>query len=182
MKVKLFFYPMMAVLAALLSACGGLFQSDSDAGQSKQPAPLTEGQRFEDWRVGCEKMNNGQQDNCFIFQTVVNGETNQPVLQMAVGRSPQNGQLTALWTLPRGVDVNSGLIVTTDSRNLMHIKYSRCVEKGCLAGVALDNSMLAQLRAEQGIKIVVSDGKRSIALPVSLKGFNEGLDALGVAK
>jgi invasion protein IalB len=182
MKVKRWFCLVIAGLSAVLAGCGSvdLFKSDAGEAQNTQPAPLTEGQRFADWRVGCEKINNGDQNNCFIFQTVVNGDTNQPVLQMAVGRSPQNGQLTAILTLPKEVDVKSGIDMNTDARTLTHFGYQRCAEKGCLAGLALDDSLIKQLRAEQGIKIVVSDGKRTIALPISLNGFNDGLNALGV--
>jgi invasion protein IalB len=187
MTANLFPHLVMTGLITVLTACAGMDttnvggdQSDQPLSSGSRPVSLTQGQRFEDWTAGCEKINDSGQESCFVYQTIVNNDTEKPVLQMAVGHTPQDGQLTAILTVPLGVSIPLGVNMMLGERNIAHLDYERCVSKGCIAGLKMDRNLVTQLGKEQDMKIVMHDGSRSVALPVSLKGFSDGLTALGV--
>ena len=142
---------------------------------------LEQGQRFQDWTVGCERLPGMTQERCFIYQTVVNQETDDPVLQIAVGYLPmENGQErpAVLITVPLGVALPPGIGLRVDSGEPIRIPYERCVPSGCIAGFPLEDSLINQFRRGTRAEIRLHDGVQAIGLPVSLMGFTAGFNAL----
>lgn len=142
---------------------------------------VEKGERFKDWTVDCGKLPGVEQDRCFIIQTVINKENEQPVLQMAVGYLPdENGanQPAALLTLPLGVALPAGIGIRVDSSKPIRIPYERCVPIGCIAGFPLDENLIGQFKRGSKAEIRIHDGSRVVALPISLSGFTAGFNAL----
>ena len=160
--------PLWLILLLLILLCG-------------QPVMAAkEGDRFDDWTVGCEKLGEGDkaQDRCFIYQTVVNNDTDQPVLQVAIGYLPGDNKPAAILTVPLGVVLPAGMGISVDDSETIRIPYERCVPKGCIAGIPLDDKIIGQFKRGLKAKVLLHDGTQRIALPVSLKGFTKGFDAL----
>jgi invasion protein IalB len=146
-----------------------------------QPAAaLEEGKRFQDWTIGCEKLTDqaNAQERCFIYQTVVNNETDQPVLQIAIGYLPGDEKPAAILTVPLGVALPPGMGVSVDDGDVIRIPYERCVPKGCIAGIPLNDEVIGRFKRGLKAKVLLHDGTRQVALPVSLKGFTKGFDSL----
>lgn len=143
-------------------------------------AMAKEGDRFEDWTVGCDKLNEkaDSPERCFIYQTVVNNETDQPVLQIAVGYLPGDSTPAAILTVPLGVAIKPGMGISVDEGDMIQMAYDRCVPKGCIAGIPLDQNLIK--RFEKGLKaqVFLHDGVRQLTLPISLKGFTKGFASL----
>ncbi|MDX1605806.1 MAG: invasion associated locus B family protein [Candidatus Competibacterales bacterium] len=140
-----------------------------------------QGQRFEDWTVGCEQLPGMDRERCFIYQTVVNNENEEPVLQMAIGYLPLedgNEQPAGLLTLPLGVALPPGIRLRVDSNEPVRLQYERCVPTGCIAGFPLTEELIAQFRRGLKAEIQVHDGRRRVGLPISLKGFTAGFNSL----
>ena len=116
---------------------------------------LEEGQRFKDWTVGCEEVPETTTKRCFIFQTVVNNETNQPVLQMLVGYLPEDSKPAVILTVPLGVALPPGMGMKVDGGELIRIPYDRCVPKGCIAGIPLDANLLGKFKRGNKAQVVV---------------------------
>ena len=142
---------------------------------------VEKGQQFKDWTVGCEKLPGLSEERCFIYQTVVNKENEQPVLQMAVGYLPideNEDQPAALLTLPLGVALPPGVGFQIDEGKLVRVKYERCLPTGCIAGFPLNDEMINQFKRGNKMEVRVHDGVRAVAMPISLSGFTAGFDAL----
>ncbi len=142
---------------------------------------LEQGQRFQDWTVGCERLPGMDRERCFIFQTVVNQDNDEPVLQMAIGYLPlENGQEqpAGLLTLPLGVALPPGIGIRVDQNEPIRLQYERCVPTGCIAGFPLNDQLINQFKRGVTAEIRVHDGVQAVALPVSLRGFTAGFDAL----
>ncbi len=142
---------------------------------------LEEGQQFQDWTVGCERLPGMDRERCFIYQTVVNQDTDEPVLQMAVGYLPMDDgreQPAALLTVPLGVALPPGIGLSVDGGEMIRLPYERCVPSGCIAGFPLEDDMLNQFRRGIRAEIRLHDGMQGIGLPVSLMGFTAGFNAL----
>ena len=137
-----------------------------------------EGQRFQDWTLGCEKPEGGGAERCYIYQTVVENKNDQPVLQMAVGYLPNNNTPAAILTVPLGVALPPGMGITVDNGEMVKFQFERCVPKGCVAGLPLDNKMINKFKRGAKALIVVHDGRKPISLPISLKGFTKGFNSL----
>lgn len=142
---------------------------------------LEKGQRFDDWTVGCEKLPGMDRERCFIYQTVVNKDNDEPVLQMAIGYLPVENNKTqpaALITLPLGVALPPGVGLKVDDNEPIRLQYERCVPNGCIAGFPLNDTMINQFKRGLKAEIRVHDGTRAVAMPISLKGFTAGFNAL----
>jgi invasion protein IalB len=139
-----------------------------------------EGDRFDDWTVGCEKLGEGDkaQERCFIYQTVVNNDTDQPVLQVAIGYLPGDDKPAAILTVPLGVALPPGMGISVDEGKAIGVPYERCVPKGCIAGIPLNDEIIGQFKRGNKAQVLLHDGTRRVALPVSLKGFTKGFDSL----
>ncbi len=165
----------LALAGSLLAVLGSLFAAPSYAAVKK-------GQHFEDWTVGCEKPPGEKTERCFIYQTVVNKKSNQPVLQMAVGYLPgkakNDDRPAALLTLPLGVALPPGVGFKIDDGKMIRLQFERCVPTGCIAGFPLNNDLLGKLKKGLKVEVRVSDGQKVVTLPLSLKGFTAGFEAL----
>jgi invasion protein IalB len=142
---------------------------------------LEEGQQFQDWTVGCERLPGMDRERCFIYQTVVNQDTDEPVLQIAIGYLPMEDgreQPAALLTVPLGVALPPGIGLSVDDGDMIRLPYERCVPSGCIAGFPLENDLLSQFRRGTRAEIRLHDGVQGVGLPVSLMGFTAGFNAL----
>lgn len=143
---------------------------------------IEDGQQFEDWRTKCEKLPDDQGEQCFIFQTLIDEEAKQAVLQTVVGYlgdGKAQQQPAIIFTVPLGVALRAGIGVKIDDGEVMRIPYENCNPVGCVAGMPLDDKVLAALKRGLKSTVFVHDGAgRRISLEVSLKGFTAGFNAL----
>lgn len=140
---------------------------------------LEKGQRFKDWTVGCEKLPDNNQERCFIFQTVVKKDDESPILQMAVGYMPGIKEPTAILTVPLGVTLPEGIRIKVDeNERVMRIPYERCIPRGCIAGLKVNDEVLSMFKKGVQAKILIFNGDEPVTLPISLKGFTAGFQAL----
>lgn len=148
-------------------------------------APLAQaqqqGQRFKDWTIGCDKLPGMSEERCFIYQTVVAKEKDQPVLQMSVGYLPgEEGkdQPAAFLTVPLGIALPPGIAFKVDANKMARIQFERCVPTGCVAGFPVTTDLLNQFKRGSKLEIRFHDGVGIVAVPVSLSGFTAGFSAL----
>ena len=145
-----------------------------------QPTLAVEtGDKFKDWTVHCEKPDDATPEQCVIFQTLVNNDTQKPVLQLTVGYLGPDKEPVALFQVPLGVALRPGVEVKVDSKDLVRIPFERCDPGGCMAGVALSSQLISALKGGSKSQVIVHDATgRQVPLEVSLSGFTAGFDAL----
>lgn len=147
------------------------------------PAALAaeEGKQFQDWKVKCEKIEESAKEQCFIFQTLIDDDAKQPVLQTVVGYL-QDGKPAIIFTVPLGVALRAGVGVKIDDSEPMRIPYEHCTPSGCIAGLPLDDKTLGSFKRGLESKVLVYDASgRPISLALSLKGFTAGFSSLKAA-
>ena len=66
-----------------------------------------------------------------------------------------------------------------DDADIGRAGFVRCLPNGCIAEVILEDALLAKLKAGgQATFIIFQTPEEGIGIPISLKGFSAGFDAL----
>lgn len=170
----------IAIASLALSGWTGsaLAQATPPAGGPQQPELARPDQTFNDWKVRCEKLQNGG-ERCYMFQVLVRKENRDPILHIAIGRSQPGAQPVALLTLPLGVILPPGVTMQIDSGVQKKVPWEICARAGCRAAVPLDASVVQAMKAGQRAVIgFVGPDRKQHELPVSLSGFTAAMNAL----
>lgn len=116
---------------------------------------------------------------CQITQTLNEKESNNPIMQVAVGYLPEQENPVAAITLPLGIWLPPGLQLQVDEGKKGRVPLDTCVPGGCRAGIELDAEFLASMKKGNELKVTFGGGNRKpLTIPVSLQGFSAALDAL----
>ncbi len=138
-----------------------------------------DGQKFGDWTARCESDPNNPAagTRCFVFQSVVDTEKDQPVMMFAVSRQPDP---RAVIVLPLGIDLRSGIEMTVDEDYAKRHPFTLCVQDGCQSHVKMDESLVGNFK--RGLKGSIAfralPGGQVVRVPFSLKGFTAALKSL----
>ena len=140
-------------------------------------------EKFEDWFKECEMITDekgAQIEICQISQTLLDKETDQPMMKIAVGYVPDKEQPVAVITLPLGIFLPPGIELQIDGKGKVgRLPFNTCLPSGCQAGVQLDEDFVSRMK--QGSQMTVTFGNpqgKGVAAPVSLKGFTAGLTSV----
>jgi invasion protein IalB len=80
---------------------------------------------------------------------------------------------------PLGVLLPNGLGLNVDGKDIGRAYFVRCFSDGCYAEVVLEDELLKTFRSgATATFIVFQSPEEGIGIPVDLKGFGEGYDAL----
>jgi len=139
-----------------------------------QAAGAKQGQRFGNWGVQCEAAQNAQV--CYLQQVLSAKNQKQPLMVTVLGYGRGKPFPTAIFELPRDVDINQGIQLKVDKYKPVGFK-GKCDNKGCRAGFTLDNPLTQQFSKGQRALIAFRKrgAKEPTVLPVSLKGVAYGL-------
>jgi invasion protein IalB len=151
-------------------------------------APLTRPvEKFDDWFKECEMVTDekGEQiEICQISQTLIDKDSDQPMMKIAVGYVPDKDQPVAVITLPLGIFLPPGIELQIDGKGKVgRLPINTCLPSGCQAGVQLDEEFVGRMK--QGNQMTVTFGNpqgKGVAAPVSLKGFTAGLASVEADK
>jgi invasion protein IalB len=113
------------------------------------------------------------------MQSVVSQE--RPEMQLSVAVSKQPGGKTGLLRVqaPLSVLLPNGLGLYVDGTDIGNAYFARCFSDGCYAEVVLEDALLGTLRKGSSATFTIfQTQEEGIGIPVDLKGFKEGYDAL----
>jgi invasion protein IalB len=134
---------------------------------------------FGTWTVVCGTPDGGTERRCVLMQSVVSQE--RPEMQLSVAVSKQPGGKTGLLRVqaPLSVLLPNGLGLYVDGTDIGNAYFARCFSDGCYAEVVLDDTLLGTLRKGSSATFTIfQTQEEGIGIPVDLKGFKEGYDAL----
>lgn len=138
-----------------------------------------EAEKYGNWTAKCEDSKGKVQGGCFIFQNLVLREGGQRVLQFAVGYVATTEAPIALLSLPLGISLPPGVTIRIGDAQPTRVIVERCEPNGCRAGLKLNDALLTQLKRGTQLTVTFHDAeRRPIEVPLSLDGFEAGLDAL----
>ncbi|MCS0494291.1 invasion associated locus B family protein [Ancylobacter mangrovi] len=132
-----------------------------------------------DWQIRCDTPPGAQSEQCVLLQSVqADDRPNVGLTVIVLKTADQQSRLLRVLA-PLGVLLPSGLGLKIDNTDIGRAGFVRCVPNGCVAEVVMDDKLVDQLRNGQSATFIVfQTPEEGIGIPLSLKGFGEGYDAL----
>jgi len=132
-------------------------------------------QAYEDWTIGCQANQAGQQE-CLMFQDIIADGTDQSIMRVTVVKMPRP---MIIVTTPLGVMLVPGLAVAIDQQEVSRMQFQICIEPGCRSQIDLPPELVQRFKSGVAATItLVGPNGQPIPIPVSLKGFTAAYDAL----
>jgi invasion protein IalB len=138
------------------------------------------------WSVICDKPAGAQAEQCALMQNVIAEDQPEIGLSVVVLKTADRKSKILRVLAPLGVlldtrpPVSGGLGLIVDGDNLGNTQFARCFSDGCYAEVEIDDNLMKMLRVGSTAVFSIREtgDKDSIGIPVDLKGFADGYDAL----
>lgn len=147
------------------------------------PDPTVTTAVFGDWVLRCVKA--GQEAKkpiCEIIQSIVIEGQQAPIAQIALGRMEAAMPMNLTVLLPNNVTLLALPRLTLDEggKKPADLVWQRCVPAGCFASLEADEALLESwAKAQKPGKLTFAEGGgQSVALPFSLRGFTQAMNAL----
>jgi invasion protein IalB len=164
------------IAAFALPASAQTQEAPASGGQAPQAAPDL--QVFKDWFLRCGNTPQGD-ERCVLFQDLVDQNSQQPLMQIAVGLWGPEKLRGVIITVPLGVTLPPGLEIAIDEQAITRAPFFQCAQNGCQSRLPLNEELLAKMKAGQGGTVAFADGNgRVVPIPFSLQGFTAGYAAI----
>lgn len=123
------------------------------------------------WRVACPAATQANV-NCEMVQDVMDGQTHEELVRIAVGRLP-DGKPALDLVMPLGVALEPGVGLVMGTNPMITAKYRTCTQQGCIVDLPLDQKLQKQFDDGKDGKIVLAGAtdNKPIAIPLSLTGY-----------
>ncbi|WP_190237675.1 invasion associated locus B family protein [Rhizobium sp. R634] len=148
-------------------------------GQTQPQAPGTVKSNHGAWSVVCDKPAGASAEQCALMQNVIAEDRPEVGLSVVVLKTADRKSKILRVLAPLGVLLPNGLGLNVDGKDIGRAYFVRCFADGCYAEVVLEDELLKTFRSgAQATFIVFQTPEEGIGIPVDLKGFAEGFDAL----
>ena len=135
--------------------------------------------QYGDWQMSCDTPPGASSQQCAIIQNVTAEDQPNVGLSVIVLKTADQKARLLRVLAPLGVLLPNGLGLNVDGKDIGRAYFVRCFADGCYAEVVLEDELLKTLRSgAQATFIVFQSPEEGIGIPVDLKGFAEGYDAL----
>jgi invasion protein IalB len=140
---------------------------------AQEPAqPSREAASAPVWNTKCVSAARRENLDCSVEQQVVLVKTGQQLLSVVVRIPPDSRQPAMMIHLPLGLFLPAGVTIQLDQQKPERLEVQTCDLKGCYAGSAVSDKMLAAMKDGERLTITFEDlPKNKISVPVPLKGF-----------
>ena len=159
------------------AACAALLALPAAAQQKQQQGVVrsTHGS----WSIICDTPGGATSEQCALMQNVVAEDRPEVGLSVVVLRTADKSAEILRVLAPLGVLLPNGLGLNVDGKDIGRAYFVRCFEDGCYAEVILEDDLLKTLRSGKAATFIVfQTPEEGVGIPVDLKGFGEGFDAL----
>ena len=148
-------------------------------GQTQPQAPGTVKSNHGAWSVVCDKPAGASADQCALMQNVIAEDRPEVGLSVVVLKTADRKSKILRVLAPLGVLLPNGLGLNVDGKDIGRAYFVRCFADGCYAEVVLEDELLKTFRSGTSATFIVfQTPEEGIGIPVDLKGFAEGYDAL----
>jgi invasion protein IalB len=136
-------------------------------------------EQFGDWGKQCQSSQEGK-EVCFIFQNASSKEDGKTVSSIKIAYKPGEDTLLIVATLPLGVLLPPGAALVLEEQEPLNMPFLTCATDGCTTvGTTLPKDLVAAMKKGDMASVrVATFNKQVVGLPVSLKGFTKGLEAI----
>ena len=148
-------------------------------GQTQPQAPGTVKSNHGAWSVVCDKPAGASTEQCALMQNVIAEDRPEVGLSVVVLKTADRKSKILRVLAPLGVLLPNGLGLNVDGKDIGRAYFVRCFADGCYAEVVLEDELLKTFRSGASATFIVfQTPEEGIGIPVDLKGFAEGYDAL----
>ncbi|MDT4835247.1 Invasion associated locus B (IalB) protein [compost metagenome] len=131
------------------------------------------------WAILCDTPAGAKTEQCALIQNVVAAKRPELGLSVVVLKTADNKARILRVLAPLGVLLPNGLGLNVDGKDIGRAYFVRCFEDGCYAEVILEDELLNTFRNGMSATFIVfQTPEEGVGIPVDLKGFGEGFDAL----
>ncbi len=132
-----------------------------------------------DWELRCDTPPGAQSEQCVVMQFVTaEDRENVGLTVIALKTADKQAQILRILA-PLGVLLPRGLGLRIDNEDMGSAGFVRCLPNGCVAEVIMDEALIAKLSGGKTATFVIfQTPEEGIGIPISLKGFGEGYEAL----
>ncbi|KAA0699740.1 invasion associated locus B family protein [Neorhizobium sp. P12A] len=131
------------------------------------------------WSIVCDKPNGASNDQCGLIQDVVAEDRPEITLSVIVLNSADRKSKILRVRAPLNILLPNGLGLNIDGKDIGRVNFTRCFSDGCYAEAILEDALVKTLRTgKTATFILFQTPEEGIGIPVELKGFAEGYDAL----
>ncbi len=132
-----------------------------------------------DWEIRCDTPPGASGEQCALMQFVLAEDRDNVGLTVIVVKTADKKARILRVLAPLGVLLPSGLGLKIDDADMGRAGFVRCRPDGCFAEVILEDPLLDKLKTgKQATFIIFQTPEEGIGIPISLKGFGEGYNAL----
>jgi invasion protein IalB len=129
--------------------------------------------------VVCDKPAGASAEQCALMQNVIAEDRPEVGLSVVVLKTADRKSKILRVLAPLGVLLPNGLGLNVDGKDIGRAYFVRCFADGCYAEVVLEDELLKTFRSGASATFIVfQTPEEGIGIPVDLKGFAEGYDAL----
>lgn len=134
------------------------------------------GQRFGDWKIGCEQENQDADPVCYLYWSSAPGA--DPMLHLAVAKAPEAPNPSLRVEVPLGVRLRSAVAIHAGEASWpIEVRY--CLEQGCHGIIELDGPLTETLKGSSALEVTFAyDIGSPVTVTVPTAGFAEGLETL----
>ncbi len=163
--------PFRMILALLAGLAGGTAQAQQPGGAVRSSHGA--------WSIVCDTPAGASAEQCALMQNVVAEDRPEVGLSVVVLRTADAKAEILRVLAPLGVLLPNGLGLNVDGKDIGRAYFVRCLQDGCFAEVILEKQLLDTLKAGTAATFIVfQTPEEGIGIPVDLKGFSDGFDAL----
>ena len=131
------------------------------------------------WSIVCDQPAGASDEQCALMQNVIAEDRPELGLSVVVLKTADRKARILRVLAPLGVLLPNGLGLNVDGKDIGRAYFVRCFSDGCYAEVVLEDELLKTFRSgATATFIVFQSPEEGIGIPVDLKGFGEGYDAL----
>ena len=144
------------------------------------PADPRRTARHGDWQLRCDQIPGQPTEQCSLVQTVVaQDQDNLRLIVIALVTREAEPRRILRIVAPLGVLLTQGLGLRIDETDIGAADFVRCVPNGCIAESVIGDVLFQRLRTGgTATFFVFQTPEVGNGIPVSLRGFAEGFDAL----
>ncbi|MGH6675021.1 MAG: invasion associated locus B family protein [Xanthobacteraceae bacterium] len=166
---------MIARLPILLGLCAFLVCGAASPGSTQGVIKSKHG----DWELRCETPPGAMHQQCALLQSVAaEDRPNINLVVIVLKTADGKGRLLRV-IAPLGVLLPSGLGLKIDNTDIGRAGFVRCLPTGCIAEVVMQDKLINEMRnGHNATFIIFQTPEQGIGIPLALKGFGEGFDAL----
>ncbi|MGY0398724.1 MAG: invasion associated locus B family protein [Ostreibacterium sp.] len=136
---------------------------------------VKDGEIFKSWKGKCETVD--EKKACGITQTVYDTDK-KPVVNIVIRKIKDQKDPIAFVKVPLGVNLQAGLGLAVDKKEIIQVPYTVCDPAGCNAIFPLKKDAITAMKKGKQLQIGMLLVNREIVLQASLSGISNALKAL----